>query len=473
LTSNFQSKRLVVQTDDIVDFAEFVFTNIVHGPNNVTILQFETFVQTLIAYYRLKNLENVLFVEPDLITSALNTSRNAMDREWGVQMMGANEYSQHLRTNRKTGRITVAVLDTGVDSGHRFFRSRMVRGWNFINGDNNPYDVNGHGTHVAGIVVGSTPDLNVMIMPVKVLGNGGRGTNLTVSNGIIWATDSGANVINMSLGSQSQLSNLKRNAINHAISKNAVIVVAAGNDRIDARLYGWASSPDVITVAAVDSQNRPARFTNFGSVVDIAAPGVSILSSVPRNDFSRKQGTSMAAPFVSAAVAMYLINNPELSVDEVRSSIINYVNVPNGWNANRYGNGILDMRLAIGPSAIIPQPTPLPEPPPINSIITVTPTPIIFDMMNFNYRNAPSKQITIRNVSEQNTGRINISLTGDHARCFRINRRRINNIPTNEYFTFNITPVIRLPAKQHDANLRITAENFEKNIAVSFLVNVE
>jgi hypothetical protein len=415
----------------------------------------------------------VIFVEPDLITSLNNSSRNSLSREWGVLMIGANEYSQHLISNKKTERIIVAVLDTGVEASHSFLKNRMVRGWNFINGNNNPYDVNGHGSHVAGIIVKCTPDLNVMIMPVKVLGNNGRGSTLTVSNGIIWAVDSGAKVINMSLGSQSQLSHFERNAINHALSKNAVIVSSAGNDKRDARFYNWASSPDILTVAAIDSQNRPASFTNFGRVVDISAPGVGILSSVPKNDFINMQGTSMAAPFVSSAVAMYLLNNPDLSPNDVRLSILSYVNIPNGWDSDRFGNGILNMRLALGHDEVIypPNHDPAPSPQPVMLTITVSPSHVSFEEMHRNYRSVPSQQITIHNSGEQSTGRINISLTGTHARCFKITKRRVSNLEPNEAFSFNISPVLRLPTRIHDASIKITAENYEKNITVSFTVS--
>jgi hypothetical protein len=452
--------RLIVQTIDIFDFNEVEPTDIVHGPNNLTILQFDSFFKTLLAYYKLKSSDAVLFVEPDIIASTLKTS-SPLQNEWGTQMMGANEYSSYLNRKNMTGRIIVAVLDTGVDANHSFLRSRMVRGWNFINGNNNPYDISGHGTHVAGIIVGATPNLNVMIMPVKVLSNAGFGTSLGVANGIVWAADSGANIINMSLGtpSHSRLSHIERNAINHAKSKNAVVVVAAGNEGDDARQRSWQSSPDVITVAAIDSRNRPAKFSNFGSVVDISAPGVDINSSVPGNRFSSKQGTSMAAPFVSAAVAMYLINSPELSSENVRTTIVNYVNTPNGWNIDRFGSGILDMRLAVT------------HPPPALHLITITPSPIQFAEISARYRNVTPHQITIHNISEECTGRVNIALTGEHARCFKLSQRRIKNIPSSESVTFTINPVLHLPAIQHDASLILTSEKFEETITVSFTVS--
>ena len=141
-------------------------------------------------------------------------------------------------------------------------------------------------------------------------------------------------------------------------------------------LYSPAFIASAITVSATDMNNRGASFTNWGPAVDIAAPGVGVNSSIPGGGFATKSGTSMAAPHVAAAAAMYILQNPDISPDALQLAFRRYVNVPSGWNS-RYGSGILDLTRAIPENAppqtpITPTPSPAPSPSPIPS---PTPTP--------------------------------------------------------------------------------------------------
>ncbi|MCL2420378.1 MAG: S8 family serine peptidase [Defluviitaleaceae bacterium] len=380
LTRDFQTQRLIVQANSSIDFTSFGASDIVRGANNLSVLQFSTTYEAIAAYNRLNGLNSVVWVEPDRVmvtsyagaTSISPTPSTSRNNLWGIERIGAVGFANQLRNSGRNISITVAVIDTGVDSSHPHFNGRMVQGRNFVANNNNTNDIETHGTHVAGTIIDATPELNVRIMPLMVFRPDGRyadgrqrltATDLLVANAIRFATDNGVRVINLSLGPRepSQASNSVIQAIQHANSRNAVVVFAAGNSSGYARNFGANGRADVITVAAIDSSNRGAIFTNWGSSVDVSAPGVWINSSLPGGRFGYKQGTSMAAPHVSAAVAMYILNNPSLSSAQVRNSTVQQVNVPNGWNSSRYGSGVINMSRVSTPT---PQPTPTPTPPP-------------------------------------------------------------------------------------------------------------
>jgi thermitase len=209
--------------------------------------------------------------------------------------------------------VVVAVLDTGVDYNHPDLAGKVTKGKDWADNDADPMDVEGHGTHVAGIIGAKTNNgvgiagigYNVSILAIRVLGTGG-GTAEWVAGGIKEATDKGADVINMSLGSASA-SQAIEDAVNYAWSKGVVIVASAGNDGVTDKNYPGAFEK-VICVAATDKDDLKADFSNYGSDwVDVAAPGVQILSTVLNNDYENYDGTSMASPN-AAGVASLLIS---------------------------------------------------------------------------------------------------------------------------------------------------------------------
>jgi len=392
LTRNFQTSRLIAQTSGPIDLAHMTADEIIHGSDNIIMMQFASMSEAMSAYAQLTNMDNVLWVEPDLIITTTSSPHAAVQSSehlsWGAERIGADQYAAHLRNNGITGQITVAVVDTGVDS-HTFLSGRLVNGWNFVSGNAATHDIHsrGHGTPVAGVIVDSTPGLNVRIMPIMVFHRISpgeyRAAFSNVANGVEWAVTNGARVINLSLGSRGSMPNFMARAINIANDNNAVVVTSAGNDGINAREACIASSADVITVAATDYNNMPVNFpgfwsTNWGSPVDISAPGAAINSSVFNEDFESTYGTSISAPFMSAVVAMYMLDNPYLTSEQIRNAIVRYVHVPNGWNTSRYGAGIIDISRAIYLDAPtpIPQPTPSPTPEPTPSpSLQPTPTP--------------------------------------------------------------------------------------------------
>lgn len=238
--------------------------------------------------------------------------------QWGPKKMEAN-YAWN--TTLGSSDILVAVVDTGVDYTHPdLVGNYLALGRDWVNGDNDPKDDFGHGTHCAGIiaaVINNTKGIaglaQVKFMAEKVLDNWGYGFDDWVANGIIHAADSGANIISMSLGGYGY-SQLLHEAVKYAWDKGVLLVAAAGNANINMKMYP-AAYEEVIAVAATNQTDSKAYFSNWGKWIELAAPGVSIYSTMPTyqvtlNDYGyspnydNMSGTSMACPHVAGVAAL-------------------------------------------------------------------------------------------------------------------------------------------------------------------------
>lgn len=225
--------------------------------------------------------------------------------------------------NRGSEDVIVAVVDTGVDLNHPDLQGRTVPGINIVQKDKQPFDDVGHGTHVAGVISANVNNGEGVagmswynrIMPVKVLDETGAGSTYSVAQGIIWAADNGAKVINMSLGNYADAQFL-HDAIRYAFDRDVVLIAASGNDNTERPGYP-AAYPEVFAVAATDSRQQKASFSNYGDYIDVAAPGVNIASTYPDNHYAALSGTSMASPHVTALAALICSANPLLKNTEV------------------------------------------------------------------------------------------------------------------------------------------------------------
>lgn len=225
--------------------------------------------------------------------------------------------------------VTVAVIDTGVEGTHEDLAGKMVGGFTAFNGGNAASDPNGHGTHCAGVaaaitnnnlgIVGVAP--NARVMPVQVLDSTGAGSDSAVAAGIMYAADSSAKVLSMSLGGPGG-SQALQSAVAYAISKGKVIAVAAGNAGNSSVSYP-AGYPGVIAVSATDNADQKAVFSQFGSHISVSAPGVSIYSTFRGNGYQYMNGTSMACPAVAGLAALVLGYKPNLTPTQVKSAIEN------------------------------------------------------------------------------------------------------------------------------------------------------
>lgn len=281
------------------------------------------------------------FVQPDYICYAYESAKGNPGLSWGRERIGAQGLIDKIGSTSEP--IIVAVLDTGVDHDHPFLRARMVPGYNFIEGNTNTMDRAGHGTHVAGIITDTTT-ANVKIMPVKVLGDHGWSYGSSVIDGIRYAVDHGAKVINMSLGGLGP-SPLQDEAIQYATERGVMVVVAAGNESCDTKIVSPASNMQAIVVSATDEQDQFAPFSNFGASIDVASPGTRINSSVPGGGYEEMGGTSMATPYVAGLVALLRTEDPQRSLDQIERILKTYTDDcgPAGWD-DHFGEGIVNVK---------------------------------------------------------------------------------------------------------------------------------
>ncbi len=310
-----------------------------------------------------------------------------------------------LATNRGQG-VTVAIVDTGVDfNTPDLANTQQVAGYDFFNGDEDPTDDQGHGTHVAGTVAQSTNnDLGVagvayqaQLMPVKVLGANGQGGYDQIIQGIIYAVDQGADVINLSLAGRGS-SRALQEAVAYARQNGVVVVAAAGNSNGPVE-FPAAYDDDVIAVGSTRFDNARAPYSNFGGEVDIAAPGGD--TSVDQNgdgyadgilqhtfktvgeDYTYLffEGTSMASPHVAGVAALMLGQNPDLSPEDVEDILTRTARDIGA--ADQFGAGLLQADAAVreaegdvGVGDETATPTPTAEPITPTTPITPTATPI-------------------------------------------------------------------------------------------------
>jgi len=228
---------------------------------------------------------------------------------------------------RGSDSIIVGVLDTGVQTDHPDLTGKLVKGMNIVSEKDSPEDDVGHGTHVAGIIAAAVNNGEGVagmtwynkVLPVKVLDSSGAGSTYSVAQGVIWATDHGAKVINMSLGNYAEAQFL-HDALKYAFDHDVVLVAASGNDNTERPGYP-AAYPEVLAVAATDQKGNKASFSNYGKYIDVAAPGDAIASTYPGSQYAALSGTSMASPHVAALAGLIRSINPELKNTEVMDII--------------------------------------------------------------------------------------------------------------------------------------------------------
>jgi thermitase len=272
--------------------------------------------------YNLRNRGGILDVSPDIRPQMKAGADIKAPTAWDV--------------TKGSAETVIAILDTGVDMTHPELVSKMVStGRDFANNDYDATDDVWHGTHVAGIAAADTDNAvgiagvawNCRILPVKVTDATGEGFYSWIIDGIIWAADQGADVINISLGGTVPDPFLE-DACKYAHNKGVVVVAAAGNDGIALVNYPAAYDAYVLAVAASDYNDAIADFSSFGPEVDVAAPGVLILGPAPQwyvgdgfLPYLFGSGTSMAAPHVSGLAALIKSAKPDLPVDDIMKII--------------------------------------------------------------------------------------------------------------------------------------------------------
>lgn len=285
---------------------------------------------------RLRERPEVEFAEPNYLVTAFQTPNDPLFGfyQWNLRIIRA-EAAWDMGVGKDD--VTIAILDTGVDLAHPDLASKVLPGLNVLEPQASPQDDNGHGSHLAGIAAAASNNgvgmagisWGAKVLPVKVLDSSGQGTLEDLAQGIVWAADQGAKIMSISSGSLG-FSQTLQEAVDYAHdAKGALVVASVGNEGgfggLNPPQYP-AALPKVLGIAATDSNDRRADFSERGTFVDLAAPGVVILSSVPRGqgrvpalggDYDFMSGTSMAAPLVAGLAALVWSANPALSNEQV------------------------------------------------------------------------------------------------------------------------------------------------------------
>lgn len=225
---------------------------------------------------------------------------------WGIQTLNV---PQTWKYSQGEG-ITIAVIDSGCDLSHNDLHGNLLDGMNFVQKKALPNDDCGHGSHITGIVCALNNNLGIVgvapkakVIPIKVLDEDGNGEMKDVAKAIRYATERKVDFILMSLGCPTPLQQVRK-AIQAALNEGIVTFVAAGNMGKSEHLLYPANYKETISVGAIDAKMRRADFNNTGSNLDFLAPGVDILSTVPKNWYAIMSGSSQAAPFVLGLAAL-------------------------------------------------------------------------------------------------------------------------------------------------------------------------
>ena len=386
LSRDYQSKRLLVKTEaEIKDTQNAVATAVV--ADDLYALQYTSETKAKDACEYFNSQKNIDFAEPDtIVTVQEENTENSMTKNavnnaaentssstyysWGAEAMDVGDYTDYLKSNvgeSNLKNVVIAVLDTGIDTDHPWFSGRIANnGVNFsssVSSSSYAYeDVYGHGTHVSGIISNLTMD-NVKILPIKVMNDQGYGYTSTIIEGIDYVTQqkqNGQNICAMNLslgeaGAPSEDCSAYQEAIGDAYTAGVLTVVAAGNDGTDAGNTAPANTPSAITVAAVGQSGTNyfcPGWSNYGSCIDLSAPGYQIESAWVGGGTAVESGTSMAAPHVTAAIALLYSNSLKSYTLQGIEDTLNYFALDlgaSGWDQS-FGAGMVCLKNAYSDS---------------------------------------------------------------------------------------------------------------------------
>ena len=278
----------------------------------------------------------VLAIETEVPVHSLGTNDPLRAQQWPLDQ---TSFESTWPTTDGAG-VIVAVVDTGVRGDHEDLAGVVLPGLDLVGNSDGRVDPNGHGTHVAGVIAASTGNgrgvagaaPGVRILPVRVLAADGSGQSSDVAAGVVWAVQHGARVVNLSLGGTIPSEGML-DAITYADANGVLVVAAGGNGGAGANepIYPAAYEP-AVAVAAVDANRVRASFSSSGTYIDVAAPGVGVVSTYNSavNAYASSSGTSMAAPYASAAAALVVAANPAADAPRTRAHCSSRVRTTSG-----------------------------------------------------------------------------------------------------------------------------------------------
>ncbi len=340
--------RIIGRTTDYnYNFRRLGAQDGVVGSDGRFVLQFNDYDAFKYAMSTLSADAKIVYAERDTMVRVSSAeSENTTFLSWGVEALGLDKYSGKVAENfTETQAVTVAIVDTGVEDID-FVKNRLVAGYDFVGNDSDAFEdtsKDSHGTFLASIITDCTQDAPVTIMPVRVI-ESETGYVSNVINGIYYAADNGADVINMSMGTLFGPCQSLEEAVDYAEEKGALVVACAGNSKTDIADMCPAHMDNVITVSAIDSNfSFASDYSNYGVKVDVAAPGTSIVGYGADGKLTTLTGTSMSAAFISSGAALFKVENPACTPSQVKYAINGICNDmgDEGFDVY-YGNGIPD-----------------------------------------------------------------------------------------------------------------------------------
>ncbi|MBB5173641.1 S8 family peptidase [Texcoconibacillus texcoconensis] len=242
--------------------------------------------------------------------------------QWNLHQIDMEEQGWEL-DEEEMNDVSIAIIDSGVDPDHPDLEEKLTAGYNAFTHDSTFHDENGHGTHVAGVATAITNNVEGIagvgwenpLLAVKVLDEQAEGDAMSIADGIRWAVDEGAEVINLSLGDHHD-SEVLHDAIRYAYDNDVVLIAATGNENVSTPMYP-AAYEEVLAVSAVDINDKKAIFSNYGNHVDVTAPGEHIPSTFLNKQYMMMSGTSMASPHVAGLAGVIRIKDSSLNNEEI------------------------------------------------------------------------------------------------------------------------------------------------------------
>jgi thermitase len=331
----------------------------------------------------LRHNPNIEFAEPDAFLAPDAVPNDPYyGSEWHLTNIKA---SAAWNSTVGSSSVIIAILDTGVDSSHPDLAGKLVAGWNCYDNNSNTSDVYGHGTAVAGTAAAASNNglgmagvaWNCRIMPVRISDSTGYAMYSTVAKGLTWAADNGARVANISYAASS--STAVKSAAQYFQGKGGVVAVSSGNE---GAFSTEVDNPYVLTVSATDSADIVASWSNTGNHIDLAAPGVSILTTTRGGGYAYWNGTSFSAPVVAGVAALVISAKPSLTGPDVQKIVKTATDdIGSAGFDTSSGTGRVNAEKAVA-LALATTPTPVTQPTPVPTSDTTAPTVTITSPAN-------------------------------------------------------------------------------------------
>lgn len=343
------TNRVVLEFEgNRLDLSSYPADKVIAMEDNRVVLQFSSEDEAQRCVEELSRLDTVIYAVMDEYTTQIDASPRADGTgqqdghySWGVVDLGMDRLSAYVAEQCGDQELIVAVVDQGVAPWPRNL-PRLLEGQNMVTGKAGTSNPGPHGTHVAGTVLDGTKGTGVKVLSVDVFNSAdGTTTALMVANGVDYAVEQGASVINMSLGgSNPGHTPIKERAIQRAVDAGVTVVIAAGNDGADATTYCPSCMEDAIVVGAYDINREAADFSNWGDSVDVCAPGVDILSDshLDETELVSMNGTSMASPHIAALAGLMRLLYPDAAPAQIEQYMKDYCK--DYGLSSGYGEGI-------------------------------------------------------------------------------------------------------------------------------------